>query len=233
MINRGWLTAAIAAVGAGGCTPEAERTPPSVAASASSEARPAAALASAANTLTCDGPITPTTTEAQLRERFGAANVTTGTIDAAEGQSLPAMLVHAEDPARRLEIVWSVNAPRRILSVAPGPEASAWTGPSGLRLGSTLADVERANGRPFQLGGFGWDYGGYVLDWKDGAFATADAPCRLGIRMSPGDDATGDGAQGEGAFASDSPAVRSQKPTVSEWSIDFNVPGAIEPEATP
>lgn len=189
--------------------------------------RPAPAPAAPALSLTCDGPIRATTTEADLRRIFGAANVRRETIPMAEGQEVAATVVYPNDPARRLEVTWSDPARRtRIESAgvrAFGEErrGTAWRGPANLRVGSTLADVERANGRPFTVGGFGWDYGGYVLDWRGGRLRQPERPCRVGVRMEPGADASGDGALGEGSFRSDSRGVRAQRPVVSEIALGF------------
>jgi hypothetical protein len=43
-----------------------------------------------------------------------------------------------------------------------------WRLNSGLKIGSTLSEVEKINGKFFNLYGFGWDYGGTVSSWLDG-----------------------------------------------------------------
>ena len=41
----------------------------------------------------------------------------------------------------------------------------------GVRIGTSLAQLQRLNGGPFSFSGFGWDYGGNVTDWRGGALA--------------------------------------------------------------
>src|SRR5262249_17585108 len=64
--------------------------------------------------------------------------------------------------------------------------ASDWTAPHGLKLGMALEDVEKANGKPFKLSGFGWDYGGLVVDWNKGALG--NVACRTSGGFCPAPD---------------------------------------------
>jgi len=46
---------------------------------------------------------------------------------------------------------------------------SHWQGADhGVRIGTSLRDLERLNGGPFTFYGFEWDFGGLVADWKGG-----------------------------------------------------------------
>jgi len=50
---------------------------------------------------------------------------------------------------------------------------SHWTeAGTGVRVGTSLGELNRLNGRAFEFSGFDWDfdwdYGGYVSDWKGG-----------------------------------------------------------------
>lgn len=156
---------------------------------------------------------------ASLEQRFGAANVTEATLPGLEGEQYVATVVYADDAAKRVEIVWRDLEARTVpMSVTVRGEASDWIGRQNLRLGAALADVESANGRPFQVWGFGWDYGGYVSDWKGGAMD--DPACRVRVRLNPGNETTT--ATGEDGFMSDAPAVRAANAHVSEISLGFS-----------
>ncbi|WP_395646661.1 hypothetical protein [Terricaulis sp.] len=160
-------------------------------------------------------------TGASLEQRFGAANVTEASLPGPEGETYMATVVYPNDPAKRVEIVWRDLEARAVpMSVTVGGDASDWIGARDLRLGAALAEVETANGRPFQLWGFGWDYGGYVSDWKGGALD--DPACRVRVRFDPGNDAAG--ANGDSAFMSDAPAVRAANAHVSEISLGYSHP---------
>jgi hypothetical protein len=78
-----------------------------------------------------------------------------------------------KDSARRIEILWKdpekKNSPA---SLAIRGERSLWKAIHDISLGTSLKDLERLNGRPFHLSGFGWDYSGSVTSWDKGTLAT-------------------------------------------------------------
>ncbi len=91
-----------------------------------------------------------------------------------------------------------------------------WSTPNGITIGTTLEEMQRLNGKPFELYGFGWDYGGYVSDWKGGKLAGRG----LSIRFEPG--AGGEAAMelvGDVTLSSDNPALKSVKASVGEITL--------------
>lgn len=156
-----------------------------------------------------------------VRATYGAENVVEQTLPGVEGESYVATVLFPNDPARRLEIVWRDSGKTAPASVIATGAGSLWVGPQGLSVGDAIGDIERANGRPFQLWGFGWDYGGWVSDWQGGAFAAADGcnvRARFQARSNPG------AASGDAAFMSNDAAVRSADPAVSEFGLMFSAP---------
>ena len=130
-------------------------------------------------------------------------------------------MLYANDPNRRLEIVWEDQARLRPANVTVSGESSVWTGPNGLSLGDDLARVEQLNGRPFKLWGFGWDYGGWVSEWNGGAFAPA-AGCMTRVRFEA--TAENNNAQGDAEFQSDSAEIRASNPKVVTFALVFPGP---------
>jgi hypothetical protein len=172
---------------------------------------------SAGRVLSCAAfaSLTPDT----LAGRFGAENITNQTLPGPEGESYEATVVFANDPTQRLEIVWN-DARTAPASVSVDSAGTAWRGPEGYTIGSTIADIERINVMPFQLWGFGWDYGGWVSDWRAGALAQAPG-CNVRMRFSPrNENATG--AMGDSPFMSNDSAVRDADPIVSEIGLMFS-----------
>jgi hypothetical protein len=170
------------------------------------------------------------TRESDLVRRFGAPRVRSASISLGEGESAPGSILFLEDPRRRLEIVWEDTTARAgIRQVRVEGDSTAWTLPPGVTLGSTVEDLERLNGGPFTLTGFGYDYAGTVIDWKGGRLASfsAGAPrVFLRLRPAPGAPERNPEAyrsvQGDRLFASDLEAVRVLRPRVSE--IDLRYP---------
>lgn len=133
----------------------------------------------------CEGIFGADTTDARLREHFGADNVVTGTIYGPEGMELLGTTIYPDDPTRKMEVLWydeeNLAYPSNI-DLSPSQVA-----PGGVRVGMSIDEVEALNGQPFKLGGFWWDYGGYAY-FEVGSLADKDEPaCFVSIRFLPGD----------------------------------------------
>lgn len=155
-----------------------------------------------------------------LARTYGAENVVEQTDTDTEGESYPVTVIYPNDERRRLDIVWNDHAAKDApASVRVSRDGSLWVGPRALSVGDTLAEVERANGRPFRLYGFGWDYDGWVSDWGGGAFGAVENGCSIQADF----DAHGDydSAVGDGSFASDDPAMRTAEPYVAAFWLEF------------
>ncbi|MGD9980489.1 MAG: hypothetical protein AB7H66_10365 [Hyphomonadaceae bacterium] len=155
-------------------------------------------------------------TPATLAERFGAENITTETLLGPEGTSYEATIVYPNDLTRRAEIIWT-TAGSAIDSILVSTPETQWRGPGGVTVGTSLADVERANGRPFSLYGFDWDYGGWVSNWRGGAL---DGDCRVRVRFDPGENAPMN-VSGDSEFSSDSAEMRAANATVRVVGLIF------------
>jgi hypothetical protein len=138
------------------------------------------------------GPITGSSTIVSLRQQFGAANVREAELPTAKPdrgfayglENGPAAIVYPESPSRALAVYWgkgeTAGHPRVVrvcyedpsIRRAPHPEETGrpcqWKTREGITLGTTLAELERLNGRPFTMGDFAWMYGGFVESWNGG-----------------------------------------------------------------
>ena len=127
------------------------------------------------------------TSERDLIARFGSPAVTREDVQAGEGETRPATVLFAGDSLRRLEIIWrDSSAQARPSIVRLYGESSAWHVGPGVTLGMSLAELERANGRPFSLTVFHWDYAGTVTSWRGGALDSLPrGVTRLLARLRP------------------------------------------------
>jgi hypothetical protein len=158
--------------------------------------------------------------EAALRAAYGEDNLLEQILPGAEGESYTATVLYADDPSRRLEIVWEDQTTKmRPANVSVSGENSVWTGPNGLSLGDELVRIEQLNGRPFKLWGFGWDYGGWVSEWSGGAFAPGADGCMTRVRFEAA--AESHNAQGDAEFQSDSAEIRAANPKVVAFALVF------------
>ncbi|MFG1374009.1 hypothetical protein V5F32_17665 [Xanthobacter oligotrophicus] len=171
----------------------------------------------------CAGPFAPNTTAINIAADFGQANVVTGNVISPDGSTSPGLVVLPNDPALSLEIAWKdaidMVSPRRVAFT----ESTAWS-VNGIAIGSTLADLEKANGKPFRVQGFGGNGGGVVADWRGGRLGNLGGGCTLGVQLALSATAS-DQAQarlsGQRAIASSDPALRSAAPTVGVFWVTY------------
>lgn len=122
--------------------------------------------------------VTSTTTGADLIKAYGADAVRTpAEITMTEGEVMPGAILFPNDPTQRLEIIWNdpanQSSPFRAI-LRKG--STKWQLPHGLGIGISLDSLERLNGKPISLLGFGWDYEGMIVDWNDGRLTALRAP---------------------------------------------------------
>ncbi|MEN8144182.1 MAG: hypothetical protein ABFS14_04450 [Gemmatimonadota bacterium] len=105
------------------------------------------------------GPITPTTSEADLRQLLGASAVVSEEIYLAEGFCAAGVRIFPGSPLE-LELAWVDSARTHPAFVRSRIASGAWRTPLGVGVGTTLKELEELRGQPISFSGFGWDYGG-------------------------------------------------------------------------
>lgn len=172
----------------------------------------------------CDGPFAKDTTHEKIVAAFGEKNVTFTQVDAAEGTKADATVIFPNDAAKRIEVLWhDEEARQKPASIVLGGKSTRRLD-KGLRIGASLEEVQRMNGKPFKLMGFDWTYGGTVSDWNGGALANVAGGCRLGVRfkadgMTPW--TVRSKVLGESEFESTDPNMRGSKPKVFDLFLSY------------
>ncbi|MFG1300800.1 hypothetical protein V5F49_13480 [Xanthobacter sp. V3C-3] len=168
----------------------------------------------------CAGPFAPNTTAVNIAADFGQASVVTGNVISPDGSTSPGLVLLPNDPALSLEIAWKdaidMANPRRVAFT----ESSAWS-VNGIAIGSTLADLERANGKPFRIQGFSGSAGGVVADWRGGKLANIGGGCELGVQLALPATASAGRLAGQKFFSSGDAAVRAASPTVGVFWVTY------------
>lgn len=177
--------------------------------------------------------VTPGTSEAELIQRLGRAQVRRANIATGEGETKPGTLLFPDAPTRRLELLWHDpdrrTAPAVVIIRA---RESAWLVLPGIGIGTDLKTVEGLNGRSFELAGFDWDYQGSVTSWNRGRFDDdRNAGTSLTVRLRPMDAAAARYAQlsaeeqravsGDRKFASDDDRMQRIDPLIYEIALRF------------
>jgi hypothetical protein len=154
---------------------------------------------------------------------YDRKNVDFGEVDAGPGKSM-ASIIYPNDPKRRLEVWWSDMDKRKDVYLIAINGSSTWTGPSGLRLGLSLADLEKLNRKPFKLRGFDKDNTAAVSDWDHGALAALAGGCKAGVILSAEAKAPAEVLAVlpiDREFSSADEALRAVRPSVTEILIGY------------
>lgn len=115
------------------------------------------------------GPINSNTSEKDLKVIFGDKNVITENSTDAEGNPLILTFVYKE--TKNVFIIRWVDEEKRDKPMwvgITGDEGSDWKTKEGIKIGTTIEELNKINGKPFIFSGFGWDYAGTVTSWENG-----------------------------------------------------------------
>jgi hypothetical protein len=173
--------------------------------------------------IACGGAFARDSQHLKLTMTFDPTNVDFGEVDAGPGKSM-ASIIYPNDPKRRLEVWWSDVDQRKDLYLIAINGSSTWTGPGGLRLGLSFADLEKLNRKPFKLRGFDRDKTGTVSDWDHGALAALSGGCKAGVILSTEAKAPPEvlaALPADSEFSSADEALRAVRPAVTEILIGY------------
>ena len=177
-----------------------------------------------AHAVSCRGVFGKSSSHLKLAMVFETRNVEFDQVDAGAGNTTMASVLFAKDPKRRLEVWWNKPDSRSDIHLIVINGQSTWTAPGNLRLGLTLAEVEKLNHKPFKLLGFNKDNIAVGSDWNGGAMATLPGGCKLGVSFRADAKATADALSAFPAdkeFASDDAAIRAVNPKISEILVGY------------
>lgn len=151
------------------------------------------------------GLITPAMSLGDLEKAYGKENVKDGELDGPEGTTIPGARLFA-GTERELEVIWDENGKMvRLVRII----GSAWTFENGLKAGMSVEEVEKINGKPFKIFGWGWDYGGMAMI-EEGELAG-----KVMLSFDPESAEIPEGLLGDMELSSTDPKVRALKPVVS------------------
>lgn len=165
--------------------------------------------------------------EKQLKDIYGAKNVSWDTIYGVEGDFSMATVLYSGTPDN-VVIEWRYPKTRtEVISVTHDCQYNTktekfdldtrWLTRSGVRLGTPLTELVKMNGKDFVFLGFGWDYGGGVMDWKGGNFDKKNMFVNLGLEdVTPSMEKDYEQLMGDGEFLSSLPVAKKLNPRVFE-----------------
>jgi hypothetical protein len=183
---------------------------------------PAQPPAQLARAVTCGGAFAKDSSHLKLATAYKPENIVFTEVEASEGKKIMATVLFPKDPKRRLEVWWENETARSGTYLIVINGQSTWTAPKGLKLGLQVAQLERLNGKPFKLKGFGSSNEGTVSDWQGGALESIAGGCKVGVSMRA--DAKTPPAAIELAsseLASTDATVKAIKPSVAEIIVGY------------
>ncbi len=180
------------------------------------------------------GPITVTTDRAELVRIFGADQVQDRPFYVAEGFCVPGAVILA-GTADEADIAWRDGGPGVAWVRVTQPDGR-WVTTAGIRVGTTLAELERLNSGPFMFSGFGWVYGGGIGGWNGGRLDETQGT-GIGVRLDADNDAvtmlSREGAVdelfGDQTVRSDHPLARRAGIRVTTLLVRLSAPPDEEP----
>ena len=181
---------------------------------------PALAADGASEELNCTNIVKAGDTAETIKARYKGETAIEETAGA-EGETAKALTLFGKDPSRKLVISFFDDAMTQLSAMGPAEGAKHWT-IKGLKVGSSLEDVIKANGGKFEVSGFEWDYGGYVTDLKGGKLSALDGGCMVMIRFNPPEGKEVPASlSGEKSIPSSDPKLAKLKPTVSDIQLGW------------
>jgi hypothetical protein len=188
--------------------------------------------------MNCGAPVAWDATEDMLKSKYGPDNVVHRDVGGPEGTELFATVVNEKTPGQTFTVVWADDAKRaNPQSIIVGAQWDDETGKmkgapvfsteEGLKAGMTIEEVEKINGKPFKLSGFGWDYGGTPQSFEGGRLQQAeDAKCWLSMTFATTAEDAPASVMGDKEIVSNAKDVLAAKPVVAEFTLSYMRPEA-------
>jgi hypothetical protein len=177
------------------------------------------------------GPVTATSSEAELIGQLGTLRVQRDTIFVGVGEFRMGTTLYKGTPDEA-QILWQDSlkfARPELVRLIPAaqPEDTRWRIPGGPAIGTRLKEAEQLNGKSFGLYGFGWDFGGTVSSWNGGKLSySADGTSYLGAifvydQGEPKEQEMVDKVLGDTVFPSSNPTMQQLNPRIYSLEIRF------------
>lgn len=118
-------------------------------------------------------------TSEKIKEHYPDANVYEASGVFEEGaEELPYSVLYPDTP-NELNITWADAARSQIYDIRFSIGGD-WKSSTGIRIGTTYNELNKLNGKPISVYGFGWDFSGAVV-WNQGEFEES----KLRVFLSP------------------------------------------------
>jgi hypothetical protein len=174
--------------------------------------------------VTCASPVVPDDSAKSLKLRYGEEAVIQDGLYTGVGDiTYTGMVLLPRAPDWRIEVSFTDETMGRVagLTLNDTAKTSHWN-VAGVTIGSTLAEVQKINGKPFLVSGFDSDYSGFVINWKGGMLErTLPGGCHLTVQFGKNGLAPHDLAGGDVKLSSDNAKLVKWGPVVRQIQVRF------------
>jgi hypothetical protein len=158
--------------------------------------------------------------EAALKEKYGAENITQSEEWFAEGTVKLTLSVLYPETEKEVKFTWQDEATLSgISNIAIERKGSVWKTNKGITIGTKLSELEKLNGQAFTFYGFGWDYGG-ATSFKNGKLESEKMIITFGTLSDKYDEDAYMKLLGDAEFKSDSPEAKAFNPEVIYLALE-------------
>ena len=186
------------------------------------------------------GPIRANTSEAELVRLLGRSVVTAGdALYGAEGAEEVGTTLY-KGTADEVQIYYKDAKRTRPETVVIRPNfydeegnprknmsQPRWVSADGLRIGTTLKELEQRNGKSFKIWGFGWDYSGQIASWQGGKMTAPTKKPFISLALgppvirTPAQEKAYNNLLGDGEFLSSGAAMQLLNPLIMTMTTSF------------
>lgn len=141
--------------------------------------------------ITCSSPVSPNDSAKSLMLRYGdEAVIQDGLYAGVEDITYKGVVLLPRVPEWRIEVSFTDETMNRVagLTLPNTAKTSHWN-VAGVTIGSSLADVQKINDKPFLINEANTDFDGFVASWKGGILGRAlPGGCTIAVRFGRDDD---------------------------------------------
>ena len=164
------------------------------------------------------GPITRNADIASLIATYSNSNVKDERVCGPEcADSIDVTRIYP-DTKNEFVVYWKDSLYHKAISfIEARADNSPYHTAAGLKVGSTLSDLLKENGKPISFSGFGWDYGGFVQSFQYGKLDNSTIGFRLDVAETNNNSLLGDTE-----LSTEMPVVKKALDKITVWTISLS-----------
>jgi hypothetical protein len=172
--------------------------------------------------ITCASPVAPDDSAKSLMQRYGQEAVVQDDLyTGVEDITYKGLVLLPQAADWRIEVAFTDETMNRVARLTLRDTKTSHWNVAGVSIGSSLAEVQKINGKPFLVHGFDTDFTGFVASWKGGRLGRPlPGGCSVAMRFLKGDNSKSPDISGE-RIPSDDAKLLKWGPVVEQIEVSF------------